>query len=75
MTHTYDIKNLLLESNELYLITDSSEMEKEVLNEVKVLAYIQRVSFLCKKINRRQFLEEENRMLIKFKISLRRTLK
>ncbi|CAD8139255.1 unnamed protein product [Paramecium pentaurelia] len=33
MTHTYDIKNLLLESNELYLITDSSEMEKEVLNE------------------------------------------
>lgn len=39
MTHTYDIKNLLLESNELYLITDSSEMEKEVLNEVNVLAY------------------------------------
>lgn len=40
MTHTYDIKNLLLESNELYLITDSSEMEKEVLNEVNILAYI-----------------------------------
>ncbi|CAK73168.1 unnamed protein product (macronuclear) [Paramecium tetraurelia] len=33
LTHTYDIKNLLIENNELYLITDSSEMEKEVLNE------------------------------------------
>ncbi|CAD8052781.1 unnamed protein product [Paramecium sonneborni] len=33
MTHTYDIINLLLESNELYLITDSSDMQMEVLNE------------------------------------------
>lgn len=75
MTHTYDIKNLLLESNELYLITDSSEMEKEVLNEVNVLAYKNRASFLCKKINRRQFLGEENLMLIKSKKSFQRTLK
>ncbi|CAD8091515.1 unnamed protein product [Paramecium primaurelia] len=33
VTHTYDINNLLMENNELNLITDSSEMDKEILNE------------------------------------------
>ncbi|CAD8096876.1 unnamed protein product [Paramecium sonneborni] len=33
ITHTYDINNLLMENNELNLITDSSEMDKEILNE------------------------------------------
>ncbi|KAM3136250.1 hypothetical protein pb186bvf_011709 [Paramecium bursaria] len=33
LTHTYEIRNLLIESNELNLITDSSEMDREILDE------------------------------------------